>query len=211
MSIERDICKAIDIISARAISTANHSSTVLATVVECINPLNGKYKVKYQTNELIAYNNNIFTFYNKDTTVYLYLKNGQLDEEIIILGPSHGAQLNNYTNIFSNFNEEKSLKENLQGWMELKKENKLQADICFMGHYVSKEELKNFKFYWYIKDGEQIKDSSPYGGDGWKCLNNKYNGMWIAGTSELETKSLTGTFKCVAAMDNFTFIQTINA
>jgi hypothetical protein len=90
--------------------------------------------------------------------------------------------------------------------------NKIQADISLLGHYVSKEELKNFEFYWFIEDLE-IKQNNAnfnlYGGEGWKCLNSKYQNMWRKGNSEHSLNGLTGTFKCVAVMDNFTFSRLI--
>lgn len=197
MSIERDICKAIDIISSRAISTANHGTTVLATVVECLNPFNGKYKIKYQSNNFIAYNNNINTFYDAETPVYVFLKNGQLDEELTILGPVHGKNNIGFYSIFKDINNIDDLK----GKLILKIENdKIVANLSYMGHYVEKNELLNIKFYWYGSNG----------GD-WVSLDREYNGMRISGTSEIKKIDDYTSFKCEAVMDNFTFIQTIDA
>lgn len=203
MSIERDICKAIDIISSRAISTASHGTTVLATVVECLNPFNGKYKIKYQSNNFIAYNNNINTFYDAETPVYVFLKNGQLDEELIILGPAHGRNSNNFFSIFKDFDfdiDNFSWNDIFHGTMELKAENgKIKANISYMMHQVAESELLNFKFNWYGLGS----------GGAWVNLNKEYNGMRISGTSELVIIEPYSTFKCEAVMDNFTFIQTI--
>ena len=196
MSIERDICKAIDIISSRAISTANHGTTVLATVVECLNPFNGKYKIKYQSNNFIAYNNNINTFYDAETPVYIFLKNGQLDEELIILGPAHGKNNSGFYSIFKDINNIDDLK----GKLILNIENdKIVANLSYMGHYIEKNELLNIKFYWYGSNG----------GD-WVSLDKEYNGMRISGTSEINKTDEYTSFKCEAIMDNFTFIQTID-
>lgn len=207
MSIERDICKAIEIISAKTVSAANHGSTILATIVECLNPLIGKYTVKYQNNILTAYNNNINTFYDADTMVYVFLKNGLLDEELIILGPAHNNKTNNYYNIFRDVDFDKiQLKDLFQGQLQLSiKNNKIKADILYLNHYVAPSELQNFKFSWY-KNTDSDKDN-------WICINNTYKGMWINGTSEydISTHSDAFSFKCEAAMDNFTFIQTIDA
>ena len=47
MSIEQNICDAVDIIVDRAISQASFDRTISAIVVECVDEIAGKYKVKY--------------------------------------------------------------------------------------------------------------------------------------------------------------------
>lgn len=199
MSIERDICKAIDIISSRAISTANHGTTVLATVVECLNPFNGKYRIKYQSNNFIAYNNNINTFYDAETPVYIFLKNGQLDEELIILGPAHGRNNNSFYGIKADFSLF-DIQDLFQGgFIWEKTDTTIKATPCYMGIPVSKIELSNFKFYWR---------GSTDGGDNWTDLS-KMNGERISGTNEIQIGDYT-FFECEVVMDNFKIIRTID-
>lgn len=320
MSIERDICKAIDIITSKAVATADTGSTILATVIECVNPLTGKYKIDYQGQVLEAYSNDIFNYYAAGAVVNIYLTHGSIDNEKVILSNSKQEKMK-YNNVFlsnaalfepiEKYNySEKNMKhfsrivkrsphfyfnfkfqndvndgkvtkititmtinnkkiiifedtqsvlnfkqglfnqtsENLywgdvskleiktnngtqivdceiigiqdidqlqayRGVLELNyQKNKINADISLLGHYVSKEELDNFEFYWFIEDLE-IKQTNAnfnlYGGEGWKCLNNKYQNMWRRGKSEYNLGELTGTFKCVAVMDNFTFSRLI--
>lgn len=90
-SIERDICKAIDIIASKTVASSNHGSTILATVVECLNPLIGKHKLKYQTKEFIAYSNKD-TIYSKGIGVYVFLQNGTFDKQMFILGSVDGVR-----------------------------------------------------------------------------------------------------------------------
>lgn len=321
MSIEQDICSAIDIIASQAVNSLQTGTTLLATIVECINPITGKYKVLYQEQELIAYTNNLFIYYEPETPVWIYLKSGQLDEEITILNTTHGSQINMYNNLFAkkemgyipnetykyksdstdytsltrvlkqsyaykiklklggidsnpckivitikdennkdriiyeeiqsvanfnnnNFNsvvinafwgevknliiscEGASLKElkiqglnlsdveqNLQGVLELNIQGlQLEASISFLGNYLHKDELKNFKFYWFVED-ESVKFKGvgfhPEGGEGWKIINEEYQGMYIKGGPKKDISKYSGTFKCVAIMDNFTFTRNI--
>lgn len=90
-SIERDICKAIDIIASKTVASSNHGSTILATVVECLNPLTGKHKLKYQTKEFIAYSNKDI-IYSKGIGVYVFLQNGTFDKQMFILGSVDGVR-----------------------------------------------------------------------------------------------------------------------
>ena len=90
-SIERDICKAIDIIASKAVASSSHGSTILATVVECLNPLTGKHKLKYQTKEFIAYSNKDI-IYSKGIGVYVFLQNGTFDKQMFILGSVDGVR-----------------------------------------------------------------------------------------------------------------------
>lgn len=321
MSLEQDICSAIDIIASQAVNSLDYGTTLLATVVECVNPMTGKYTVLYQEQELTAYTNNLFIYYEPETPVWIFLKSGQLDEEITILNSTHGSQINMYNNLFAkkemgyipnetykyvsentdytsltrilkqsyaykikvdlggadtsackltiaitdqndkervlfeevqsvaNFNannfdnivinafwgEVKTLKvtligaalkelkiqglnlsdveQNLQGVLELNIKNlQIEASISFLGNYLSKKELKNFKFYWFVED-ETIKFNDtgfhPEGGEGWKCINEGYQGMYIKGGYLKDISNYSGTFKCVATMDNFNFTRNI--
>ena len=99
MSLEQDICSAIDIIASQAVNSLDYGTTLLATVVECVNPMTGKYTVLYQEQELTAYTNNLFIYYEPETPVWIFLKSGQLDEEITILNSTHGSQINMYQKI----------------------------------------------------------------------------------------------------------------
>ena len=77
---------------------------------------------------------------------------------------------------------------------------------------MSQQEIDNFEFYWFIEDESITRSSTNFnyhGGEGWKCLNGKYQTMWRKGKSEYSLGELTGTFKCVAVLDNHSFSRTI--
>ena len=57
-TIEQNICDAVDILVNRAISQANFDKTISAIVVECIDEVSGRYKVRYQEGTYYATSDN---------------------------------------------------------------------------------------------------------------------------------------------------------
>lgn len=134
-SIERDICKAIDIIASKTVASSNHGSTILATVVECLNPLTGKHKLKYQTKEFIAYSNKD-TIYSKGIGVYVFLQNGTFDKQMFILGSVDGVR-------------EAAAADYDSVWMEITNDDTYITALfyCYNSNLISPTEMK---YLWYI-------------------------------------------------------------
>jgi hypothetical protein len=94
MSIENNICQAIDIIVDKAVKEAAYDKTILAQVIECIDATIGKYKIKYQDNICYAYTNNTDITYTKGTDVYILVPGGNLSNEKTILGTTAKMGIN---------------------------------------------------------------------------------------------------------------------
>ena len=139
-SIERDICKAIDIIASKTVASSNHGSTILATVVECLNPLTGKHKLKYQTKEFIAYSNKDI-IYSKGIGVYVFLQNGTFDKQMFILGSVDGVR-------------EAAAADYDRVWMEINHFNDyIVADVyCYDSDWLDVHPIvpTEMVYFWYI-------------------------------------------------------------
>lgn len=86
MSIEQSICNAVDIIVDRAISQAGFDKTISAVVLECVDEIVGKYKVKYQDSIYYATSDNASVTYNPNTEVYILVPGNDFSREKKILG-----------------------------------------------------------------------------------------------------------------------------
>lgn len=86
MSIEQNICDAVDIIVDRAISQASFDRTISAIVVECVDEIAGKYKVKYQDSLYYATSDNPSTVYNVNAEVYVLVPGNDFSKDKKILG-----------------------------------------------------------------------------------------------------------------------------
>ena len=141
-SIERDICKAIDIIASKAVASSSHGSTILATVVECLNPLTGKYKLKYQTKEFIAYSNKDIV-YSKGIGVYVFLQNGTFDKQMFILGSVDGVR-------------EAAAADYDRVWMEITNDDTYITALfyCYDSDWLNSNSISptEMKCIWYIDD-----------------------------------------------------------
>lgn len=85
-SIEKNICEAVDIIVKKALSEASYDKTIQAIVIECVDALSGKYKIRYQDSIFYAYSNNIDTTYNKNASVYVLFPGNDSSKDKTILG-----------------------------------------------------------------------------------------------------------------------------
>ena len=83
--IEQSICEAVDIIVDRAISRAGFDKTITALIVECIDEVAGKYKVKYQDSFYYATSDSSVT-YNVNSEVYILIPNGDFSKDKKIIG-----------------------------------------------------------------------------------------------------------------------------
>lgn len=93
-SIEKNICEAVDIIVKKALSEASYDKTIQATVIECVDALSGKYKIRYQDSIFYAYSNNIDTTYNKNASVYVLFPGNDSSKDKTILGTVKNLGLN---------------------------------------------------------------------------------------------------------------------
>lgn len=84
-SLERKICDAIQIISSKTSGDAAAGATTLATIVDCINPAIGKYRVNLRGIEQEAFASNLDIIYTPGTIVYIYEDNVALSKNKIIL------------------------------------------------------------------------------------------------------------------------------
>ena len=99
MSIEQNICDAVDIIVNRAISQAGFDRTISAIVVECVDQVIGKYKVKYQDSVYYATSDNSTTVYNVNSEVYVLIPSGDFSKEKKILGTVKSLGANYITSV----------------------------------------------------------------------------------------------------------------
>ena len=94
MSIENNICQAIDIIVEKAVKEAAYDKTILAQVLECTDATIGKYKIKYQDNVCYAYSSNTDVTYLKGSDVYVLVPESDLNKEKTILGTTSKMGIN---------------------------------------------------------------------------------------------------------------------
>ena len=79
-TIEQNICDAVDILVNRAISQANFDKTISAIVVECVDEVSGRYKVRYQEGTYYATSDNA-AHYGVNTEVYVLIPGGDFSKE----------------------------------------------------------------------------------------------------------------------------------
>lgn len=84
-TIEQNICDAVDILVNRAISQANFDKTISAIVVECVDEVSGRYKVRYQEGTYYATSDNA-AHYGVNTEVYVLIPGGDFSKEKKIIG-----------------------------------------------------------------------------------------------------------------------------
>ena len=84
-TIEQNICDAVDILVNRAISQANFDKTISAIVVECVDEVSGKYKVRYQEGTYYATSDSAMT-YSVNSEVYVLIPGGDFTKEKKIIG-----------------------------------------------------------------------------------------------------------------------------
>ena len=89
----QEICSAIDIIVQKRLSELLFDKTIQGVVIECLNPLIGEYKVKYQDSKILAYSTDPKSIlYQKGDTVYLSVPFNDLSSRKTILGSVSGDQ-----------------------------------------------------------------------------------------------------------------------
>ena len=90
----QNLLQSMSIIAEQAVKNANYDRTIQATIVSCVDPTIGKYKVNYQNGTWYAYSNNINTKYVKGSTVYILIPEGNMNNTKTILGTTKQLGIN---------------------------------------------------------------------------------------------------------------------
>lgn len=85
ITYENQILDAIETLSNNAINNAGYDKTIKGVIIENIDALSGKYKVKYQDSEIEAYSNNTDNIYTEGTLVNILVPNGDFTQTKTIL------------------------------------------------------------------------------------------------------------------------------
>lgn len=85
-NIENQVCDAISILVDEGVNSAGYDKTISALVVECVDTLKGKYKIKYQDAYYYATSDNIEVEYTKNTQVYILVPGNDFSREKKIIG-----------------------------------------------------------------------------------------------------------------------------
>lgn len=83
--IANNILAAIDILADKKIAEAGYDKTVNATIVKCIDATSGKYLVKYQDADIVAYSNSDIQYFENDI-VYIMVPGNDFTQDKTILG-----------------------------------------------------------------------------------------------------------------------------
>ena len=84
--IEQNICDAIEVIANNLISKAGYDRTIQATVLSCVNEATGKYKLKYQDNNIYAFTGDENKKYSRGTHVYVLVPGADMSKNKTIIG-----------------------------------------------------------------------------------------------------------------------------
>lgn len=85
-NFEDKILDAVESIVDEKISKAQYDKTISATIVECVDPTIGQFKVKYQDAVFVAYATNSSVSFSKGTDVWVLVPGNNFDREKTILG-----------------------------------------------------------------------------------------------------------------------------
>jgi len=81
-------------IAEKAILNAGFDKTVQATIISCVDPSIGKYKVRYQDGYWYAFSNNIDLTYSNGSNVYVLIPNGYMSNIKTIIGAVNQLGIN---------------------------------------------------------------------------------------------------------------------
>ena len=93
-NIETNICEAIELIVNHAVENAGYDRTVQATIVSCIDPTIGKYKVNYQDAVFYAYATSSDVKYNNGANVYVLIPGNDTSRDKTIIGTTKKLGIN---------------------------------------------------------------------------------------------------------------------
>ena len=89
-----NLLQSMSIIAEQAVKKANYDRTIQATIISCVDPTIGKYKVNYQNGNWFAYSSNTNTTYTKGATVYVLIPGGDMNNTKTILGTTKQLGIN---------------------------------------------------------------------------------------------------------------------
>ena len=89
-----NLLQSMSIIAEQAVKNAGYDRTVQATIVSCVDPTIGKYKVNYQNGSWYAFSSNTNTTYVKGASVYVLIPGGDMNNTKTILGTTKQLGIN---------------------------------------------------------------------------------------------------------------------
>ena len=98
-NIENSICDAIELLVDKSVEEAGYDKTIIAEIVECLDPTIGKYKVKYQDADFTAFSLDIDTIYSKGQSVLIKIPQNDKSNDKIILGLNSSRSALDYVDL----------------------------------------------------------------------------------------------------------------
>lgn len=99
-NIEQKFCDAIEILVHKAVDNAPYDRVVNGQIIECINAVEGVYRVKHQDAIFEAVDNNRKDVYLVGTNVYVSIPNGDTSMQKFILGAAIDTSRDNKASIY---------------------------------------------------------------------------------------------------------------
>ena len=81
MSIESNVCDAIELLVDNAVAKAQYDKTIQGTVIKCIDATIGKYLIKYQDSTFNAYASGSGVSYPDGTGVYILVPGNDMSRD----------------------------------------------------------------------------------------------------------------------------------
>lgn len=94
MSIESNVCDAIELLVDNAVAKAQYDKTIQGTVIKCIDATIGKYLIKYQDSTFNAYASGSGVSYPDGTGVYILVPGNDMSRDKTIIGASEKTAIN---------------------------------------------------------------------------------------------------------------------
>ena len=94
MSIESNVCDAVELLVDNAIAKAQYDKTIQGTVIKCIDATIGKYLIKYQDSTFNAYASGSGVSYPDGTGVYILVPGNDMSRDKTIIGASEKTAIN---------------------------------------------------------------------------------------------------------------------
>lgn len=82
------------LLATSLVQKAGYDKTIQARIIQCVDPVVGKYKCRYQDANIYAFTNNTDITYNKDAYVYILVPGNDMTKEKTILGATDKLGIN---------------------------------------------------------------------------------------------------------------------
>lgn len=82
------------LLATSLVQKAGYDKTIQARIIQCVDPIVGKYKCHYQDANIYAFTNNTDITYNKDAYVYILVPGNDMTKEKTILGATDKLGIN---------------------------------------------------------------------------------------------------------------------